>query len=248
MTTHLRAAAPYAAALAMLLLAGIAPAARAQAATAVDPAFAATTLGLSAYGETKAPPDMATIDLGVDTTAVTAAEAMRANAARMAKVVEALKAAGIAERDLQTADLSLSPQYADDDKRPPRVTGYQASNHLSVTVRDLTRLGPVADAVVGAGATNIGQINLGLADPLAAENKSRLAAVKALQDKAALYAQATGYRVGRLVNLVEGGGYAPSPRPMAMAKMMVASAPATSVQAGELNVRVEVSGVFELSR
>jgi uncharacterized protein YggE len=235
-------------AVAALLLASAPPAAWAQtSAGAGDPAFAATTLTLSAYGEARIAPDMATITLGVDTTGPTAAQAMRDNAGRMTRVVADLKSAGVESRDLQTSNLSLSPQYANEENRPARLTGYQASNQLAVRVMDLTRLGAVADAVVGAGANTISAIDFGLANPVSAENTARIAAVKALEDKASLYAQAVGYRINRLVNLSEGGGYAASPpRPMGLMRM-AASAP-TPVEAGEMNVRVDITGIFELGR
>jgi uncharacterized protein YggE len=229
-----------------LMLASAAPPALAQA--AADPAFAATTLNISADGETKVTPDMATIVLGVDLTAPTAGQAMSGEAERMGRVIAALEAAGIEARDLQTSNLSLSPQTVYEEGHPPRLTGYQASNQLTVTVRDLARLGPVADAVVAAGATTIGQISFALADPLAAENAARLAAVKALEDKASLYAQATGYHVARLVNLAEGAPEEPQPfQPRPMMAMRAAAAP-TPVESGELTVRIEVSGLFELQR
>ena len=240
---------PLAAAAVALTLAS-APLATAQTpAGAGDPAFAATTLNLSAFGEARIAPDMATISLGVDTTAPTAARAMRANAEQMARVVAALRSAGIEGRDLQTSNLSLSPQYVYEQDRPARLTGYQASNQLTVKVTDLTRLGAVADAVVAAGATNVGSIAFGLANPVSAENTARIAAVKALEDKASLYAQATGYHIVRLVNLTEGGGYTPSPpRPMPMMAMRAEAPAPTPVEAGELNVRIDITGVFELGR
>jgi uncharacterized protein len=239
-----------AAAVAALLLAGAPLRTSAQtSAGAGDPAFAATTLSLSAYGEARIAPDMATINLGVDTTAPTAAQAMRDNAQRMAQVVGALKGAGVESRDLQTSNLSLSPQYVYEQNRPPKLTGYQASNQLTVRVVDLARLGTVADAVVAAGANNIGSIGFGLANPVSAENTARIAAVKALQDKASLYAQAVGYHINRLVNLSEGGGYTPAPpRPMPMMAMRAEAAAPTPVEAGELNIRIDITGVFELAR
>jgi uncharacterized protein YggE len=233
-------------ALAALLMAATAVPTRAQ--TGPDPAFAATTLSLSASGEVKAAPDMATITLGVDTSAGSAAQAMSANAERMARVIATLKGAGVAERDLRTSALSLSPQTVYEEGHAPRLTGYQASNQLTVTIRDLGRIGAVADAVVAAGATNVGAITFGLADPLATENAARAAAVKALQDKASFYAQATGYRVARLVNLSEGAPDESGPRPMGPLMAMRAKAAPTPVEAGELDVEVDVSGIFELGR
>src|SRR5262249_50465241 len=130
--------------------------------------------------------------------------------------------------------------------QPPKLTGYQASNQLTVTVRELPRLGAVVDAVVGAGATNVGQISFGLANPTSAENTARFAAVKALQDRAAIYAAATGYHIVRLVSLSEGGGYSPQPRPPVPLMAMRAEA-ATPVQPGELKIRIEVAATFELA-
>ncbi|MGA2952994.1 MAG: SIMPL domain-containing protein [Caulobacteraceae bacterium] len=212
-----------------------------------DARFAATLLNVSAYGEVKAAPDQATITLGVDTTAPTAAAALGANAEKMTRVVAALKNAGVADKDIQTSQLSLSPQYAYEQGEAPRLTGYQASNQVTVAEPDLSRLGRLADAVVTAGATNISQIGFGLAHPIEAENAARLAAVKALQDKAALLANAAGYHIVRLVTLTEDSGETqPSPRPMMM--MAAKAAAPTPVEAGELGVRVSVSGVFELAK
>jgi uncharacterized protein YggE len=130
------------------------------------------------------------------------------------------------------------------------MTGYQASNLVTITVRDLAKLGATVDAVVAAGANEINGIGFGLANPQAAEDAARQAAVKALTAKAGLYAQATGHRVQRLVNLSESGGYTPQPpRPMVMMRMAADAAQApTAIQGGELTVRIDVSGVYELAR
>jgi len=214
---------------------------------APDSRFGATTLDIAATGEVQASPDMATIDLGVTTAAPTAAAALADNAADMTRVIAALKAAGVAARDIQTASLSVSPQYAYDQNQPPRLTGYQASNQVTVTVRDLTKLGGTVDAVVGVGATNVGSIQFGLVSHVPAENAARLAAVKALDDKEALYAEASGYKIGRLINLTEGEPQQ-SVRPMVMGALAVRAAPSTPVESGDLTVRVDVTGEFELIR
>ncbi|MDB5457670.1 MAG: hypothetical protein JWP92_3255 [Caulobacter sp.] len=233
-----------AAALALLMVG-----APAQAQTVADAAFRATTLNLSAFGETLIAPDMATISLGVQTEAPSAAEALRANGARMNQVVAALKKAGVADRDIQTSGLNINPQYVYEQNKPPRLTGYQASNQVTISVRDLTRLGQTVDATVTAGANTVGGISFGLQNPQAAEDAARLDAVKALQAKADLYARATGYKIVRLVSLGEGGGYTPAPPPMpmyAMAKREMADS--TPVSAGELKVRVDVNATYELGR
>ena len=230
-----------------LLLGAAAPA---LAQTSADSAFKATTFSLSAYGETRIAPDMATISLGVQTDALTAAEALKANGARMNQVLAALKKAGIAERDVQTSNLNLNAQYAYEQNQPPKLTGYQASNQVTITVRDLAKLGASVDATVNAGANTVNGISFGLADPRAAEDAARLEAVKALQAKAALYARATGYKDMRLVNLNEGGGDTPAPPPVPL--MAFASkremADSTSVAAGELKVRIDVNATYEMTK
>src|SRR5690606_38382986 len=200
--------------------------------------------------ETKVAPDMATINLGAMTEAPTAREAMQANAAQKNKVMAALKKAGLADRDTQTSQLNLSPQYRYEQKQPPKLTGYQAANTVVINVRHLSKLGQVVDATVAVGANQVNSISFGLDDPTAAENAAREAAVKALAAKADLYARATGHRVGRLVSLSEGGGYsAPPPMPMmAMAKRESADAGYSPVAGGELRVRIDVSGLYELNR
>lgn len=248
MKTLLRAAALGTA----LAAAAAAPAALAQAAPpAADTMFRATTLNLAAYGETKVAPDMATITLGVMTEAGTAAEAMQANARRMDGVVAALRKAGIAEKDIQTSNLSLSPQYRYQENEPPRLVGYQASNQVTITVRDLKRLGQAVDATVSAGANQVHGISFGLDDPTAAQNAAREDAVRKLGAKAELYAKATGHRIARLVSLSEGAASWPQPPPapmMEMAAFRGAKAADTSVSPGELTVRVDITGLYELTR
>jgi len=212
--------------------------------TAFDARFAATTLDLSGHGEAHLPPDMATIDLGVTTTAPTAAEAMARNAAAMTKVIATLRAKGLAERDVATSTLGLSPQYAYPQGQAAELTGYEATNRVTVTLTDLTLVGPVIDAAVGAGANDAGQIGFGLKSRASAENFARLAAVKALDDKAATLADAAGYHIRRLVNLTETTSEE-GPRPRMMMAMKGPAA-TTPVETGEVVVSVDVTGEFEL--
>ena len=216
---------------------------------AADTMFRATTFNLSAYGETRVAPDMASINLGVMTEGKTAGEALAANATRMNAVMATLKKAGIAERDIQTSNLNLNPQYRYVQNEAPVLIGYQVSNQVTITVHDLKRLGAAVDASVSAGANQVHGISFGLDDPSAAENAAREAAVKALAAKAELYARATGYRIARLVTLSEGGGYsAPPPMPMPMMMRAQAKEDSTSVAGGELKVRIDITGLYEVTR
>lgn len=238
-------------AMALLLAAAAAPAAFAQSAQpSAGSMFQTTTLNLSAYGETRVAPDKATINLGVVTEAPTAAAALAANNDKMNAVIATLRKAGIAEKDIQTSGLNLNAQYDYVQNEPPKLRGYQASNQVTITVNDLAKLGVAVDATVKAGVNQVNGISFGLKDPSAAENAARQEAVKALAAKAELYAKATGHRVSRLVSLSEGGGYTPAPPPvpmMAYARMEKADGGAP-ISAGELNVRVDITGLYELSR
>lgn len=241
------------AALAIALLAGAAAPALAQtspAAPAADAMFNASTLSLSAYGEVRVAPDMANITLGVQTEAPTAQEAMAQNATRMTALVAALRRQGIAEKDIQTSNLNLNPQYRYIENQPPQLTGYQASNNVTIRVLDLARLGQAIDAVVAAGANQIHGISFGLQNPQAAEDQARQKAVQALTAKANLYATAVGQRVIRLVNLTEGGGYSPPPpMPMPMmARAFDAKEASTPISGGELAVRVDISGLYAITQ
>lgn len=248
MKTFLRPGVLRAGVLSLALAAAAAPAALAQTAapSLADSLFHATTLSLSADGEVKVVPDMATITTGVQTEAPTAAAALAANAEQMAKVVASLKKAGLADRDIRTSQLNVAPQYVYEQNQPPRLTGYQATNQVTVVARDLKRLGQTVDAAVGAGANTVGGISFGLQDPQVAQDAARREAVRALQAKADLYAKAMGYRIARLVSLSEGASYAPPPMPMAAASFRAKAE--TAVEAGETAVRINITGVYELSR
>ena len=209
----------------------------------------APSLNLSAYGEVKTAPDMATITFGVQTEAPTAQAAMRDNATQMTRVVAALRRAGVAERDIQTSGLNLSAQYDYQQNEPPKLRGYQASNRVTVTIQDLTKVGTTADAVVAAGVNQIDGISFGLKDPSAAENQDRELAVRALQAKAQLYARALGVQLGGVRSLSEGGGYTPPSPPMPVAMFARAQmADSTPVSAGEMSVRIDVNGVYDIVR
>jgi hypothetical protein len=206
-------------------------------------------LNLSAYGEVRTAPDMATISFGVVTEAATAAEAMSLNAIRMNQVMTALRRAGIEARDVQTSGLNLAAQYDYVQNEPPRLRGYQANNRVTVIINDLDAVGTTADAVVAAGVNQIDGISFGLKDPTAAENQARQIAVRNLQGKAALYAQALGVELGGIRSLSEGGGYAPRPpQPMYARAEMAMDAGSTPVAAGELTVRIDSTGVYDLNR
>ena len=203
---------------------------------------------LSAEGEVSVAPDMAVIQMGVTTSGRSAAYALRDNREKMNQVIAVLKASGVEARDIQTTGISLNPQYAYEPNLPPRLTGYQASNSVSVIVRDLARAGPVMDAVTVSSANQINGISFDISDRHKAEDEARRAAVRALQSKAELYADATGLKLVRLASLGEGVETFQRPQPMMLRAMAKAEAGPTPVEPGELKVRISITGVYEVSR
>ena len=192
----------------------------------------------------QAVPDMATVSLGVTTVAATAAEAMAANTAALAQVIERLKAAGIEPRDLQTASLSLNPNWTgyDSSNQPQTITGYTASNQLSVRVRDVSKLGAVLDAAITDGANTLNGISFELAEPRPVLDQARKAATEDARARAELLAAAAGVKLGRVLSITEGGGYG---GPMPMFKADAASAP-VPVEAGEIGLTAAVTVTFEI--
>ena len=204
-----------------------------------------TILDVSAEGRTTRVPDIATIRAGVVTQGATAAAALADNAARMTKVFASLKKAGIAERDIRTANVSLSPQYRYAEGQAPAVTGYQASNSVSVRFRDIAKSGAILDALVGVGANQIDGPNLTLDQPDAALDEARADAVKKARARAELYARAAGLSVSRIVSIAESGssdGGSPAP----VMYMRAKAADSTPVAAGETDVTVTLAVRFLL--
>ena len=206
-----------------------------------------TLLSVSAQADATRVPDVATISAGVVTQAADANAAMRANADQMAKVMAAIKAAGIAERDIQTAGISVHPQYRYAENQPPAITGYQASNTVNLKVRDIGDLGGVLDALVASGANQVNGPSFEIDKPEAVYDEARLAALEKAKARAETYAKAMGMRVRRVVSISEGGGFQP-PMPMMRMAAMDASAgrAETSVSPGETKLSVNLDVVFEL--
>lgn len=204
-----------------------------------------TMLSVSAEGRVEAAPDMATISLGVMTEGRTAAEAMTANAQRMSALTQALRRAGVAERDIQTTNVSVNPQYAYVENQAPRVTGYLANNQVTARVRNLPNVGRVIDSAVAAGGNTVNGISFGFADPDAQLDAARREAAQNARRRADLYAQAFGLRVHRVIAINEGGGYSP-PMPMPMMARMEADGAATPVSPGEVTTSINVNVTYEL--
>jgi len=219
----------------------------AQPASTINQTIAGTRLDISATGEVTRVPDIATISAGVTTRAATAKSALQQAATRMARVRAALRSAGVEDRDIQTSNIGLNPEYRYVENQPPRIVGYSASNQLSVRFRDIANAGNILDALVAEGANQINGPTLSIDKPEAALDEARSRAVASGRARAELYARALGLRVVRVVIVSESGGSypVPPPMPMMMARGEAASAD-TKVDPGEQRLQVNLAMTFEL--
>lgn len=204
-----------------------------------------TLLSVSADGSSEARPDMATINLGVTTEGQTAQAALQENARRMTALNQALRRAGIAERDIQTSNVSVYPQQQYRENQPPLITGYQANNTVSAKIRNINNVGRVIDAAVAAGGNTVNGVSFSHADPDAQLDIARRDAIAEARRRAELYASALGMRVHRIVAVSEGGGFAP-PMPVMLARMEGAQDASTPISPGEIDTRVSINVTFEL--
>lgn len=231
--------------LAMLLAGAGAPLAAQTVAPMPVAVIEGTRLDVVARGEVRRVPDLATISAGVVTQAPTAAEALSDNAAAMDRVLAALKAAGITDRDVQTANIGLEPQYRYGENVPPVITGYQARNTVSVRFRDIAKSGAILDALVRQGANQINGPTLSLANPDSALDAARVDAITKGRARAEVYARALGLTVRRIVAVSESGDVSGPPMPMMFARAEAADA-STKIAPGEQEIGVTVTIVFEL--
>lgn len=205
-----------------------------------------TLLSVSAQADARRVPDVATVSAGVVTQSADANSAMRANATQMEKVMAAIRAAGVAERDIRTSGVNLNPQYKYVENQNPTITGYQASNTVDLKVRDVARLGQVLDALVASGANQVNGPSFEIDQPEPVYDEARRAALGKAQARAQMYAKELGLRVRRIVSISEGGGFTP-PVPMPMMAMASRSKEAdTSVSPGESTLTANLDVVFEL--
>ena len=202
---------------------------------------------LSVTENVEARPDVATVSAGVTTQAQTAVEAMQQNAVAMRSVIDRLKKLGIAERDIQTSGINLNAQYDYDQAAQRQVfRGYMVANRVSVKLREIERTGPVLDALVAAGATDLGGPDWSIADDTAARAQARKAAVATAQAQAQEYARLTGFTGVRLLEISEVSAARP-PMPMMRVQAMDAAA-ATPVQPGMVQAGVTVTVKYELTK
>ncbi len=214
----------------------------------------APRISVTGQGSANLAPDMALLQLTVTRQAETARAALDANSAAMADVIAALRAEGIAERDLQTSQFSIQPRYvypkpkSGEAQQPPRIVGYTVRNGLGVRVRDLDKLGAIIDRSVTLGVNEGGNITFTNDDPSAALTRARTAAVQDAAAKAGTLAAAAGVKLGRILEIAE-QSYDPVPVPMMHSRAMAAdAAESVPVAAGENSYEVKVNLTYGIAQ
>jgi len=213
--------------------------------TLAVPAWAADphTMAMTGHGEVRGAPDMAQVTAGVTATAPTAAQALAANSNRIKGVFAALAKLGVPEKNIQTTNFFVSPQYTNGDNNTSRrLTGYQVNNDVTVRLEDVGKLGGALDALVAAGANQINGVSFSIQNDAPLLEKARTQAIADARMRAETYAKAAGVTLGPILSISEGGGEAP-PRPM---YRMAAMAAETRIAPGEQSVAADVSVVWEI--
>ncbi|UVI38531.1 SIMPL domain-containing protein [Qipengyuania spongiae] len=207
---------------------------------------------LSVFEQIEVEPDLATVGTGVTTKAPTAVEALRRNSAEMERLVQMIRALGIAAEDIQTARINLNAQYDYRNNQSPRFTGYQASNQVTVKLREVERVGEVLDAFVSAGATNINGPYFSIENDVEAKATARRRALERGQKQAEDYARIAGYRGVRLVQVAEAirssGGSGPESDAIVVTGARVQSAPQPPVAPGVVSTGVAIALTYEMTR
>jgi hypothetical protein len=197
----------------------------------------APAISVTGEASISVPPDLAQLDAGVASDGKTAREASEANNTAMAKVLAALKTAGIEEKDFQTSRLSLQPQYAPNRSVPSAIVGYRASNRVTVKLHDVGKVASVIDALVGAGANDIGNVNFTVSKASELLDQAREKALADARRKAEIYAKAAGVTLGAPLSISEGG----TPVPITFRRMAGGMAAAAPVAQGEETLQVTVA-------
>ncbi len=215
-----------------------------RAALAVDSTTPEHTISVSGTGRVTLQPDVADLRLGVSLNRPTASEARSAAASAMTKVVAAIKAGGVADKDIQTSTLYLQPVYDYTNNGQGKLTGFQLTNVVAVTVRSIDKVGDLVDAAVAAGATSVDGVSFRVDNQTAAENQARTAAVNDAHAKALALASAAGVSLGSVASIAETAAPIPYPIAFGAAGAAPAKDASTPVQPGTTEIDVTVSIVY----
>jgi uncharacterized protein len=204
------------------------------------------TLTVSGTAETR--PDRAMISAGVQTKAVSAADAMAQNAKQMQGVIAALKAQGIAEKDMHSASITLGQDYDYSDGKAPVLKGYTADNSVSVKIVNIAKLGSILDALAKAGATNINGPNFTVEDDSAISESARTKAMAKASNLSAFYAKNAGYARARLVSISEAQDFGGTQYTQGVMRAAADSGSTPPVEPGQVSKTINITVKYRLER
>ena len=203
------------------------------------------TIVVSGHGTVQVTPDVGEVAMGVQTTAPTSQEAMDTLSTKSTALVDTLTALGIPAEDIQTSGLNLWPAYGNDGTR---IEGYQASTNVTVTVRDIGRVGEIIDAAAGfvGEELTLGGISFSYDDPEVVMQEARTAAIENARVRAGQFAQAAGAEVGDILRVVESTASTFEPRLTSDAMESAAADAAVAIEPGSQDLAVDVTVVFAM--
>ena len=194
-------------------------------------------------GTVSAPPDIAQANLGVQVTAPTATAATQENNDKMSAITAKLKSLGVAEADIQTSNFNISAQRNVGTNGPGEITGYQVTNTVMVTIRDLSQLGQILDQAIQAGANNVSNVSFGFSDPAKLQLQALDQAIMDAQNRADQLAKSSGVERGEVLSISEVSS--PNPRPLGIAPM-AAELASVPIEAGTSQVQAQVQVVYAI--
>lgn len=192
----------------------------------------------------KAPPDIATVEIGVQTFSKEVEEAVEENNRKSEDIIDALRQEGVAEKDIQTSRFNIYPQRDYQNNKPEEIIGFQVDNMVSATVRDLDSIGEVLQAAIEAGANNIYGLNFTFDNPTALRDEARAEAIKDAHRRADVMAEAAGIKVGEVISITETSYPGPI---IERADYDKAIGGAVPIEPGELELTIHVQMVFAIA-
>lgn len=196
--------------------------------------------------EVSARPDMARVTVGVVTQGTSAAKALKENTESMQKLFQKLASLGVADKDMQTANFTVTPQHrrGPQGQYEPQIVGYEVSNQLHIKVRNLKNLGDVLDQVVEAGANAVQGVSFAVGEPKPLQDQAREKALADAHRKAELYAKAAGVKLGRVLLIQETMPRLPQPM-MFQARAMAGAAVPVAPGEQEFSASITVTYALE---
>lgn len=213
------------------------------------PTFA-ETISIRGTGIVTSAPDIAYINLGVNSNAQTARVALDKNTKAMNNIITAVKKIEVEDKDIQTSNFSINPRYNNKSYQEslPEIIGYEVSNNLSITIRNLDNLGPLLDNVVTLGSNRINNIQFAIAKPQPLEDQARALAAKDAKRRAEIYASTLGFNLGKIITITEGNA---RNQPLMQAKrsgalMLEMTSESAPIEAGEQAITSNVTVIWDI--